>query len=381
MMMMMIFMVCGATATSEHNHWRKLQRSNPLSSISLIFGVHQRIIGDEEGTSNAIDLAKDWLLEKGVNASEIVAVEESFIEVNVPIGVAEALVGAIYYDYQSEKDGNTIIQRINDEDEFVIPQSAAHFLDFVYPTVLYEEEFVVDGGELSGTATGGRSLLQFEFSSCSKYVYATSEENCGTIQVPDREPCHWGGSLCCWDGTGCYKTIPATCGFSVYSDGCQWCRTTNVWIGTTAECLGNTKHQRLTSCESGTFHDTVSKQIPETFKRRIFVGCWKDSSDRAMWKYIGEGYDHESCYKACVEFPFQYFAIQNEDQCFCSSDDSTTTGLRKYGQTTNCRVIDQEKRLVVGGAWSNAVYTVPSCFPRYDSCDDIVQTCMDYFGA
>merc|ERR1711972_270135 len=136
-------------------------------------------------------------------------------------------------------------------------------------------------------ATGGRSLLQFEFSACSKHVYATSEENCGTIQVPDRDACHWGRSLCCWDGTGCKKTIPATCGFSMYSDGCQWCRTTNVWIQTTAQCLGNTKHQRLTSCESGTFHDTVSKQIPETFKRRIFVGCWKDSSDRAMWKYIG----------------------------------------------------------------------------------------------
>jgi len=309
-----------------------------------------------------------------------VAVEESFIEVNVPIGVAEALVGAIYYDYQSEKDGNTIIQRINDEDEFVIPQSAAHFLDFVYPTVLYEEEFVVDDGELSGTATGGRSLLQFEFSACAKVVYTASEENCGTHQIRTRTlPCTF--ALCCWDGTDCMETIPTTCHFSIYSNDCQWCRTTNVWIQDTAQCQGRTKHQRLTSCESGTFHDTVSKQIPETFKRRIFVGCWKDSSDRAMWKYIGEGYDHESCYKACVEFPFQYFAIQYENHCFCSSDDSTTTGLRKYGQATNCRVIDQEKRLVVGGAWSNAVYTVPSCFPRYDSCDDIVQTCMDYFGA
>merc|ERR1719445_1334760 len=168
------------------NLWQS-KRGNPLSPISLIFGVRHRVIGDEAGTSNAIDLAEAWLMEKGVDASEFVAIEESFIEVNVPIGVAEGLVGAIYYDYQSEKDGNTIIQRINDEDEFVIPQSAAHFLDFVYPTVLYEEEFVVDGGELSGMATGGRSLLQFEFSACSKHVYATSEENCGTIQVPDRE--------------------------------------------------------------------------------------------------------------------------------------------------------------------------------------------------
>merc|ERR1719251_658101 len=165
--MMMILFAC-ATAILEHKDWLKLQRSNPLTPISLIFGVNHQVIGDEEGKSNAIELAGNWLLENGVNASEIVAVEESFIEVNVPIAVAEGLVGANYYDYLNEKDGNIIIQRINDENEFVIPQSAAHFLDFVYPTVLYEEEFVVDDGELSGTATGGRSLLQFEFSACAK---------------------------------------------------------------------------------------------------------------------------------------------------------------------------------------------------------------------
>merc|ERR1712019_128514 len=237
------------------------------------------------------------------------------------------------------------------------PQSAAHFLDFVYPTVLYEEEFVVDDGELSGTATGGRSLLQFEFSACAKVVYTASEENCGTHQIRTEDKDDCPSALCCWDGTDCTKTIPTTCHFSIYSRACQWCRTTNIWIQDTAQCQGRTKHQRLTSCESGTFHDTVSKQIPETFERRIFVGCWKDSSDRAMWKYIGEGYDHESCYKACVEFPFQYFAIQYENHCFCSSDDSTTTGLRKYGQATNCRVIDQEKT----GGWRRMVECCLHC--------------------
>merc|ERR1712241_326811 len=179
MMMMMILIVCGATATSEHNNWLKLQRSNPLSPISLIFGVRHRVIGHEAGTSNAIDLAEDWLLEKGVNASEIVAVEESFIEVNVPIGVAEGLVGAIYYDYQSEKDGNTIIQRINDEDEFVIPQSAAHFLDFVYPTVLYEEEVIMEEvarqeAEAEGVEGGYYYRRLLDTDECATGYYAQS---------------------------------------------------------------------------------------------------------------------------------------------------------------------------------------------------------------
>merc|ERR1712039_609169 len=347
-------------------------RSNPLSPISLIFGVRHRVIGDEAGTSNAIDLAKDWLLEKGVDASEIVAVEESFIEVNVAIGVAEGLVGAIYYDYQSEKDGNTIIQRINDEDEFVIPQSAAHFLDFLHPTVLYEEEFIVDGDEWFESVNGGRSLLQ---SSCaSKSVYAQSAENCGTFRQPCITAIHLFGDI---EGLG-FRTVAETCRFSIYSANCQSCRPTNVWLGESELCQGNTKFQTLEPCESGTENKltTAAMQMSAEFEKSVFVGCWQDSSDHAMLKFIGEGYDHESCYKACAEFPFKYFGIQNYDQCFCSSDFSTTTGLRKYGQSTNC--VANEKGLMFGGVsgdLSNAVYTVPSCFPRYASCADTVQTC------
>jgi len=266
---------------------------------------------------------------------------------------------------------------INDEDEFVIPQSAAHFLDFVYPTVLHEEEFIVDGDELFESVNGGRSLLQ---SSCaSKSVYAQSEENCGTFREPCVTAIHLFGDI---EGAG-IRTVAETCRFSIYSANCQSCRPTNVWLGESELCQGNTKFQTLEPCESGTENKltTAAMQMSAEFEKSVFLGCWKDSSDHAMLKFIGEGYedyDHESCYRAYAEFPYKYFGIQNYDQCFCSSDYSTTTGLRKYGNSTNC--VQNKEGLVVGRGFSNAVYTVPSCFPRYGSCADTVRTC-DSLGA
>merc|ERR1719445_1046283 len=195
------------------NLWQS-KRGNPLSPISLIFGVRHRVIGDEAGTSNAIDLAKDWLLEKGVNASEFVAIEESFIEVNVAIGVAEGLVGAIYYDYQSEEDGNTIIQRINDEDEFVIPQSAVHFLDYVWPTVLSNEEVIMEevAQEEAEEKEGGyyhRRLLDTD--ECATGYYAQSGDIPGNgigglQQVTNCNHC----AAKCWSDGNCssYECSP-----------------------------------------------------------------------------------------------------------------------------------------------------------------------------
>merc|ERR1711997_596380 len=113
---------------------------DPLSPISLVFGVKRQVIGDEEGSDNAIELAGRWLLANGVNASEFIAVQATFIEVGVPIVVAERLLGVKYYDYQN---GESMIHRI-DGREFVIPQSAVHFLDYVWPTVLREEDDIVE---------------------------------------------------------------------------------------------------------------------------------------------------------------------------------------------------------------------------------------------
>jgi len=223
--MMMILFAC-ATAISEQKDWLKLQRSNPLTSISLIFGVNHQVIGDEEGKSNAIELAGNWLLENGVTASEIVAVEESFIEVNVPIAVAEELVGANYYDYQNEKDGNIIIQRINDENEFVIPQSAVHFLDYVWPTVLREEENIMEEfawaeGDGQEEEEGDRRRLASS-TWCSSRITAASLENCGEE----------GYSYCAqealwWCQSWATGTRARTCSYTIWRHDCPCCKGTS----------------------------------------------------------------------------------------------------------------------------------------------------------
>jgi len=246
--MMMILFAC-ATAISEQKDWLKLQRSNPLTSISLIFGVNHQVIGDEEGKSNAIELAGNWLLENGVTASEIVAVEESFIEVNVPIAVAEELVGANYYDYQNEKDGNIIIQRINDENEFVIPQSAVHFLDYVWPTVLREEENIMEEfawaeGDGQEEEEGDRRRLATS-GSCSSRITAASVENCGEE----------GYSYCAqeafwWCQSWATGTRARTCTYTIWRHDCPFC----TWKGEPCD-VSEYKHF-LSACQPKFNRDT-----------------------------------------------------------------------------------------------------------------------------
>lgn len=83
--------------------------------------------------------------------------------------------------------------------------------------------------------------------------------------------------------------------------------------------------------------------------QHISLGCYKDSSERAMvWQ--GNGYETPlSCGTACTESGYKYFALQYppEAECFCSND---LTHSRKYGESDQC----ENGR---GGAWANSIYT------------------------
>jgi len=228
--MIMMLMVCATVVLSSHDDWHKLQRSDPLSPISLVFGVKRQVIGDEEGSDDAIELAGRWLLANGVNASEFIAVQATFIEVGVPIAVAERLLGINYYDYQN---GESMIHRV-DGREFVIPQSAVHFLDYVWPTVLREENDIVEEfvwaeeGE-DDEEEGDRRRLAMS-TRCSQRITAASFDKCGSEYYTYCHNSTFFG-LCIDKRT---TTRARTCEYTIYRDNCPCCKGTSY-----CECTAN----------------------------------------------------------------------------------------------------------------------------------------------
>ncbi|XP_078661544.1 uncharacterized protein LOC144905673 [Branchiostoma floridae x Branchiostoma belcheri] len=93
----------------------------------------------------------------------------------------------------------------------------------------------------------------------------------------------------------------------------------------------------------------------------ISLGCWKDSSNRAIAQlegtderldgsYTARANAIEKCYQVAKSRGFSVFAVQNGGQCFGSATALTT--YRKYGPSTGCQK-DGE-----GGGWANEVYLI-----------------------
>ncbi|XP_068680124.1 uncharacterized protein [Montipora foliosa] len=120
-----------------------------------------------------------------------------------------------------------------------------------------------------------------------------------------------------------------------------------------------------TSCTPSVFPGTNAKYRSETFevKGKAFksIGCWSDSSVRAMESMEGkhkllQDVDYKSrvnalmkCAEAAADSNFVIFALQNGGQCFSGQNAERT--FRKYGESTSC-CGDGE-----GGPWSNEVYS------------------------
>ena len=86
------------------------------------------------------------------------------------------------------------------------------------------------------------------------------------------------------------------------------------------------------------------------------LGCWKDDSDRAISKMLGD-YSSEydpilACAEAALDQGFKVFSLQYGGQCFSSADARTTH--RKYGKSDGCSTNGR------GGTWTNHVYMINS---------------------
>ena len=99
------------------------------------------------------------------------------------------------------------------------------------------------------------------------------------------------------------------------------------------------------------FVDTIYKSL----------GCWKDTSDRAILTLEGSSsildgsygsrtYAIQKCYEAASSLGYDVFAIQDGGDCFSSATARDT--YKKHGPSTSCR--DDGK----GGPWANEVYEI-----------------------
>jgi hypothetical protein len=138
-------------------------------------------------------------------------------------------------------------------------------------------------------------------------------------------------------------------------------QTTAVWASnTTGNNPGSTMSFNngsisvLNSSGASVFSTPNSTKQPSTY-----IGCYGDSSNRAMTAYNGgkQQYNNASCQQAANSQKAAYYGLQNSTsgqnaQCFISNSPSQT---QKYGVAKNCTKISDGS--FSGGGWSNSVYS------------------------
>jgi hypothetical protein len=132
-----------------------------------------------------------------------------------------------------------------------------------------------------------------------------------------------------------------------------------LWSSNTAGQPGNTavlsdtgSIQVLNSSGITVYTSSVVTNTPSNF-----IGCYIDRKQRRLPKLIGANMTYDSCNSAAKEDNSSYFGLQDvqpngTSQCFVGNDIAQAKAL---GVAGNCKVLNG---VTVGGAWSNAIYSV-----------------------
>lgn len=86
-----------------------------------------------------------------------------------------------------------------------------------------------------------------------------------------------------------------------------------------------------------------------------YIGCYNDSGVRDLEYYNGASPSNskEYCAKECANKGYEYFGIQDTQQCFCGSS------YGKYGTSENCNMpCSGNNSETCGGSWVNSVYKI-----------------------
>jgi hypothetical protein len=101
---------------------------------------------------------------------------------------------------------------------------------------------------------------------------------------------------------------------------------------------------------------TSNKALSEIKPKYTYIGCYRDSRRRDLYKYMGRGYHQSTCSAKCRQFKF--FSLQYNGECFCDNN------YGKYGRKNDrdCTMERGKSALKSGcgkcrgGSWRNAVY-------------------------
>jgi hypothetical protein len=134
---------------------------------------------------------------------------------------------------------------------------------------------------------------------------------------------------------------------------------TNLWNSNTSGQTGNTALFQNGSLSVLNSNGAAVFSTPNKTKSPSnYIGCYKDSSNRAMTAYNNgkQSYNNKSCQSAANSIGATYYALQNSKsgqnaQCFTSSNLSQS---KQYGLANNCTQIGNG--VWSGGGWSNALY-------------------------
>ncbi|CAH1240008.1 SVEP1 [Branchiostoma lanceolatum] len=125
------------------------------------------------------------------------------------------------------------------------------------------------------------------------------------------------------------------------------------------------KYGPSTACgpdgEGGAWANDVYHITGSESRGYISLGCWKDTSDRAISKlektdprldghYSSRRNAIDKCYQVALSRGFSVFAVQNGGQCFGSADGHTS--YNKHGPSKDCGSDGK------GASWANVVYHI-----------------------
>lgn len=87
-----------------------------------------------------------------------------------------------------------------------------------------------------------------------------------------------------------------------------------------------------------------------------YLGCYRDSGNRRLPKYLGDGKTYETCQSAAQSGNWKYFGLQymqpnKTSECWVGNDLNMATS---FGKASNCTKLSDS--VSAGGGWSNAVY-------------------------
>ena len=79
-----------------------------------------------------------------------------------------------------------------------------------------------------------------------------------------------------------------------------------------------------------------------------YIGCYTDKAERAMngtMSITGQYAGYDKCKQTAIDNGFQYFGLQNGDQCFVSNDETAT---KQYGLSTKTNLIKLWETKTIG---------------------------------